>query len=78
MLPAGGAPVRRDYTNSLRADWSKRERDLMIRYPNRPDGHWLSGLLSQQVLDELRERGYDPTTIRFSVMKDPNHPRWRR
>ncbi len=77
MSAPRGVRVVRDYTNSLRARWSKREADILIQFPNKPDGHWLSGLLDQRMIDELRRRGYDPSTLRFSVMKDSNHERWR-
>lgn len=51
----------------LRATWSKRESDVMIHYPRKCDGHWLSGIFNQAFINELRGRGYDLTTLRFSV-----------
>jgi hypothetical protein len=51
----------------LKANWSKRERDVMIHYPRSPDGHWLAGVFDKSFVDELDRRGYDVTTLRFSV-----------
>jgi len=28
--------------------------------------------------EELRKRGYDPTTLRVSIAKDLSHPRWQK
>lgn len=61
----------------LRANWSKRENDVMIHYPRKCDGHWLSGIFNEEFTNELTNRGYDVTTMRFSVKqlptKEPNH-----
>lgn len=54
-------------TDPLRATWSKRERDVIIHYPRKCDGHWLSGVFDKAFTDELEKRGYDVTTLRFSV-----------
>jgi hypothetical protein len=53
----------------LRATWSKRERDVMVHYPRSCDGHWLSSVLNLAFTDELDRRGYDVTTLRFSVAR---------
>jgi hypothetical protein len=82
--------TRRCKDNTLRAAWSKRERDVSFGWPSGPqtksDGHLLyghfgyrynyDGTPEKSLLDELRDRGYDLKTLRFSIMKDPNHPRW--
>lgn len=64
---------------ALSARWSKRHRDLLYnfdRYP--PDGHFLHGLFSHVVVDgksgrnlvqELEARGFDVTTVRFSIQR---------
>ena len=58
-------------SDCLRAYWSKRERDLMLFHPlgqaTSCDAHWLSGVFGKQFTDELSSRGYDVTTLRFSV-----------
>lgn len=60
-----------DASDKLRAYWSKRESDLVLHWPGghntKSDGHWLSGIFDKAFTDELRRRGYDPTTIKFSV-----------
>ena len=59
----------------LTAEWSKRERDILYHYPSKPDGHLLHcrlGVGSTQgkaLLDELEERGYDLTTLQFSIRR---------
>ncbi len=75
---------KRDRENALFANWSKRQKDVMFHYPSKSDGHWLHcwfswarvGIDKTSFLEQLEERGYDITTLRFSVKKDPNHPRW--
>lgn len=56
--------------DKLRATWSKREDDLMLHYPlgsqTKSDGGMLADRLGL-LLDELKRRGYDPTTVRFSI-----------
>ena len=57
--------------DKLRASWSKREKDIVLHWPGgsstKADGHWLSSIFDQEFTDELLKRGYDPTTLRFSV-----------
>lgn len=67
---------RKDQATTLAADWSKREKDVRFWFSNRPDGHYLYGILNAEVTKELQRRGYDLTTLRFSIRKDPTHPRW--
>lgn len=59
-----------DARDKLRATWSKRENDLMLHFPQgsqtKCDGGYLSDALTP-VLDELKRRGYDPKTVRFSI-----------
>jgi len=61
----------------LGASWSKREKDIMIRYPNKRDGNLLYGYFRRinypehetSLLCELEKRGYDLTTIKFSIKR---------
>lgn len=61
--------------NKLQAFWSKKERDIMLNYPlgvlTKSDGHWLSGIFNEAFTNELTARGYDVTTLKFSVMVKP-------
>lgn len=63
----------------LRVYWSKRERDVMIYFPlgtcTSSDGHWISGVFDKAFTDELTKRGYDVSTLRFSVAIDFDGPR---
>jgi len=73
-----------DRAPKLSARWSKRERDLLISYPSKPDGHLLYNMLTMKrcrldgtqpngitydkaFTEELEERGYDITTLKFSI-----------
>lgn len=66
----------------LHVKWSKRENALMYYYPTRgSDGAVLSYAFEKTVqlhgstlVRELEERGYDITTLRFSVALKPPPP----
>ena len=52
--------------------WSKREHDLMVdwdREPTAANPRYIISLFPQDVLDELDRRGYDKTTLKFSIKK---------
>lgn len=54
---------------ALRVWWSKREGDVMYdwdRHP--PDGHLMHNHMSP-LLAELDRRGFDLTTVRFSIRR---------
>lgn len=58
----------------LTIKWSKREKDLMFNYPSKPDGHLMHNAFSytptssgKSLIEELTARGYDITTIKFSI-----------
>lgn len=57
--------------DKLRIDWSKREGDLMFHYPlgsgTSADGHFLANKFDKEFTDSLIRRGYDLTTLRFSI-----------
>lgn len=74
--------------DTLKAYWSKREQDLMFHHPAGPqtgsDGHMLYGAVchdkligGQPLAAELKRRGYDIKTLKFSIEKDPTHARWQ-
>lgn len=47
--------------------WSKRERDFMTRWPRyKADAFLMHGII-RDLVPELEKRGYDTTTLRFSV-----------
>ena len=73
-----------DRSKGLRAYWSKRQGDVLYEFCNKPDGHLLHSFFScatrpscdadgkpvdVTLLDELERRGYDLTTLKFSVKK---------
>lgn len=58
-------------TDTLRMRWSKRHGDFLIDYPSSPDGWLISDALSPALQRELKERGYDLTTLRFSIKRMP-------
>lgn len=57
--------------DKLHAYWSKREKDLMLYYPlgtqTTSDARVLAEHLNKTLTDELDRRGYDVTTLRFSI-----------
>jgi len=55
----------------LAMNWSRTEGDLAIRLDGAPveDGRFLSGTLGPVFLAELQRRGYDLSTLRFSIRK---------
>lgn len=75
---------RRTRTNTFYAYWSKKERAILYHYPTRAaDGGLVSFVFESEsgfrwsgldgyektFLKELEKRGYDLTTLRFSIMK---------
>ena len=84
--------AKRTKENALSASWSKKEKDIIFNYPNgtqtKCDGHFLhsrfdiapfrhDGTLDVIFIKELEERGYDISTLRFSICKKEDHPRWK-
>ncbi|MNQ62479.1 hypothetical protein D3C85_768240 [compost metagenome] len=58
--------------SKLTVRWGKREKDWVIDYPSSPDGWLAHGLIRgddtlPEFIQELKERGYDLTTLRISV-----------
>jgi len=59
-------------SDKLHVKWSIRERDLIINFPlgiqTKCDGHFLaSKVFSKEITDDLEKRGYDLTTLKFSI-----------
>lgn len=79
-------PKRKTLKNTLFMNWSKKENDLLIRYPNKRDGAFLYVSLKcrrfteekdkydNSILDELTSRGYDITTFRMSIRRNDKMP----
>ncbi len=75
----------RNRLTDLYAYWSKKENDIMFHYPtSKPDGHllclwlctgrWDGRSMGKSLMEELDERGFDTTTIKFSIrLKEPPH-----
>ena len=51
----------------LRAFWSRRQGDLIFEGPNGPDRRLLLKAFPVEFTDELAKRGYDVTTLVFSI-----------
>jgi hypothetical protein len=62
--------------NKLKAYWNKKEKDIYFRYPlgigTKCDAHFLSGVFNENFLNELRDRGYDISTLKFEILVDKN------
>lgn len=70
-----------DRDRMLTARWSSKEGDILFHFPRKVDGHMLSGAFCSDVLiggrtlrQELEARGYDITTLRFSIALKPPPP----
>lgn len=66
----------------LKATWSRREEDINFDWggsgAGKPDGHMLYGAIccvvlvgGKTLMQELEARGYDLTTLRFSIRQKP-------
>jgi len=86
--------MKRTNANTLKASWSKREKDLVFHHPDhKANGHLLYSVLcverpyvdyrdngerfiayAKSFVAELEERGYDITTLRFSICKKEPKP----
>lgn len=56
----------------VRVKWSKRERDLVVSWDAESSGanpRYIVGLFTREVMEELDRRGYDTTTLKFSIRK---------
>ena len=67
----GRKRVKLRKNDHLHAYWSKRENDLMLYHPlgvqTTSDARVLAEHLNKTLTDELDRRGYDLTTLRFSI-----------
>ena len=58
-------------TEKLRVTWCKKERSLLFHYPlgtqTKCDAGFLSGHITDDLVEELDKRGYDKTTLCFSI-----------
>ena len=57
--------------DKLRANYSKKQDDVVLHYPLGQstvcDARWLSGIFSEEFMNELSKRGYDVATMKFSI-----------
>jgi len=62
----------------LKARWSREENDILLQYPlgvgTKRDGALLASVFTQEFQRELKDRGYDITTFRFTIGIDFSHP----
>lgn len=63
-------------TKKLTAKWSKKDNDIVFDYASKIDGRLLYHAFcivkitdDKNLTDELESRGYDITTLRFSISK---------
>lgn len=71
---------RKTNKNSLWLLWSKKHKDIMYKWPNHKNDaimldtyfNYLKFHQCDTLLKELEKRGYDLTTIRFSIRKKEN------
>lgn len=84
--------MKNNKQNTLKINWSKKEKAVMYHHPSgnqtATDSQYLHQKLGMPTykahcfdpepsfLAELEERGYDLTTIIFSICKKEGHKRW--
>lgn len=79
--------MAKEKKDKLILKWSKKERDLVCHYPSSADGSLTFGAFTSKrhhplpfphgvwdgsFVEELKKRGYDITTLKFSVEKYGN------
>lgn len=80
--PSNCSAGRRKLTRNdkLHAYWSKRERDVILYSPlgqqTTCDGAFLAGVFNKAFTDELERRGYDVSTLRFSIAPKQGNERF--
>jgi hypothetical protein len=66
--------------DKLRVYWSKKEKDICLHWPGgfqtKCDAHYLSGIFNDEFIGEMKERGYDITTLKFSIEPMKNDDRF--
>lgn len=66
--------------DKLRVYWSKKEDGVMLQHPmgdqTPHDSHYLMGVFTKDFIQELSNRGYDLTTMAFSVEPRKGHLRF--
>jgi len=57
--------------DKLRVTWCKQEETCLYHWPagsqTKCDGGFLSGFITDDFVKKLKERGYDPYTIKFEI-----------
>jgi len=57
--------------NKLRVTWCKQEQTRLFHTPagdqTKCDGHLMNGFITDELVKELDERGYDVATLKFSI-----------
>jgi len=69
MISERGIRMPKD---KIRVYWSKKEGDLMVDWDHeagQANPRYVLSLFPQEVLDELTNRGYDISTLRFQIRK---------
>lgn len=71
----------KDSSGKLSMTYSKKDEDFLVKSPNQYDGHLIFGALAMKnydktkkdykasLIDELKSRGYDLSTLKFSIKK---------
>lgn len=67
-------------TDKLRVTWCKKEKTVLFHYPlgsqTKCDCGFLSGYITEELANELEERGYDKTTLKFSIEPQKGNERF--
>jgi hypothetical protein len=79
--PAPEGIAKMKAKDKLRAQWSKKEDDLMYYFPlgrdTKADGAYLAiSVFNYQFIQQMKARGYDITTLRFEIAPACNNPKF--
>lgn len=76
--------MRKPKPGELKVGWSNKERDIQFNWGqgiDRSNGHLMydyfcrsKGILGTTLVQELETRGFDLTTLKFSIMKKVDRP----
>lgn len=68
--------------NKLKISWCKKEKDILVTYPlgikTNCDASFLYNMLEKcNFVEEVKNRGYDIKSIKFSIEVDKNNERYK-
>jgi len=62
--------MKKNNIETFKANWSKKENDIMLYFPKKSEGSYFSGIFNQNFIKDVISMGYDITTLKFSIKKN--------